>query len=128
MAAASGREVTAVPAGWPREVPPADTDGWVERATAWLLDQAPAEYRTYPLLRRQPVVLGWIVARHVDGLLDTSRGAYRVARQELGPAGQQAVTDTLELLEAEGARLLALQRSVRLVADALAGQRYVPRL
>jgi hypothetical protein len=93
----------------------------------WLLDQAPAEYRTYPLLRRHPVVLGWLVAQHVDGMVESTRSAYRVARQDLGEQGQP-VAAVLELLEAEGARLLALQRSVHLVADALTGRRFVPRL
>jgi hypothetical protein len=119
--------VSAVPAGWPKAVPPADSEGWVDRAVGWLLDQAPADYRTYPVLRRQPVVLGWLVAQHVDGMVDTTRAAYRVARQDLGEHGVP-VPEVLELLETEGARLLALQRSVHLVADALGGRRFVPRL
>ena len=119
--------MSAVPAGWPASVPPADAEGWVERAVVWLLDQAPADYRTYPLLRRQPVALGWLVRHHVDGQVETTRAAYRVARQDLGELGVP-VPEVLELLETEGARLLALQLRVHLVADALSGRRFVPRL
>ena len=118
----------AVPPGWPAEVPPAGSPDWVDAAVRWLLDHSPPEYRGHPLLRRQPVLLAWLTSHQVDAGLDATREAYRSLRRERPELGAETVAEALTVLEAEGARLLALQRSVHLVADALVGLRYVPRL
>lgn len=120
--------MSAVPPGWPRAVPPAGSPGWEDRAVTWLLDQAPADFRTYPLLRRQPFVLSWLVVRMLDGQVDAARAAYRVVRQDLRPLGPPAVDEVLVLLEEEGARLLARRRAAALVRDALGGRQFLPRL
>lgn len=120
--------MSATPVGWPRQVPPPDSDDWESRAAAWLFDHGPADYRTSDFLRRHPGVLAWLVARQVDACLVATRDAYRVTRQEIAELAPDAVAGTLEFLESEGARLLALQRSVHLVRDALTGHRFRPRI
>lgn len=121
MAGAAPVSPAGPPPGWPREVPPPGAEGWQERAVGWLLDHCPAEYRGYPGVRRRPVVLAWLAGYQVDAALQAARRAYSEARADLGPAvGPEVVADTLAVLEAEGARLLALQREVRVVAEALA--------
>ena len=55
-----------VPSGWPAPVRPPGVPGWEETASAWLLDQAPPEFRGYPVLRRHVVVLARFVTLHVE--------------------------------------------------------------
>ena len=118
-----------LPPGWPPQVPPPDSADWIERAQAYLLDHCPPEYRTEPVYLRHPVVLGWLAQRQVQARLDAARAAYGAVRRDLGDAlGPEALAQTLRALEREGARLLGEQRSVNLVADALRGSRFVPRL
>jgi len=70
-----------------------------------------------------------LASRQAQARLDAARSAYGSVRRELGDAvGPEALADTLHALEREGARLLAQQRSIGLVADALRGGRYVARL
>ena len=117
------------PPGWPRQIPPPGSEGWQERATNWLLDTSPAEYRGYHVLRRHPVLLAWLAERNVAAQLEAARGAYARARAELGDlVDPEVVAELLGVLESDGARLLALQRETRLVAESLRGQTYVPRL
>jgi len=118
-----------LPPGWPRAVPTPGSSGWEERACLWLLDLSPAEYRSYSLLRRYPQLLAWLSGRNVASQLDAARQAYARARAEVGgDVGPEVLTELLGTLEKEGARLLAVQREIGLVADALRGETYVPRL
>ena len=118
-----------VPPGWPRSVPTPGPSDWVERAGLWLLDLSPAEYRSYSLLRRYPLLLAWLAERNVSAQLDAARQAYARARAEIGGlVGPEVVTELLSTLEQEGARLLAVQREIGLVSSALRGEPYVPRL
>lgn len=118
-----------VPPGWPRQVPSPGTTDWQVKATAWLLDQSPAEYRGYPLLRKYPVVLAWLTEQNVRATLDSTRQAYATAREQLGADHDAAViTEVLRTLETDGARLLAAVREVRLVHAALRGESFTPRL
>lgn len=95
----------------------------------WLLDLSRAEYRRYDVLRKHPVVLAWLVEHNLDAEVSAARRAYSTARSELGDIlTPQVLTDVLTALEADGAALLATQREVRLVAAALRGERFVPRL
>jgi len=90
---------------------------------------APAEFRTEPLYRRQPLVLAWRVQTIVDAQLEAARRSYSQARAELaGDVTPEVVADTLEALEREGAALLARRREVDLVLRALRGESFVPRL
>ena len=118
-----------VPPGWPAEVHPPESEAFERTAVAWLLDHCPPEFRGYPVLRRQPVVMARFTAHHVDGALGASRAGYRSARTELRDAvSPEVVAEALEAWETEGSRLLALSRAVDLVEQALRGKRFVPRL
>ncbi|MCO5309243.1 MAG: hypothetical protein M9891_08135 [Austwickia sp.] len=118
-----------VPAGWPPGVPPPDAPGWERAAVAWLLDQCPADYRLYEPLRRHPAALAWLAANHVAAQVEAARESYRRARVELGESlGPGGVTEVLGVLEREGLRLRAAARATDLLAQALAGGRFIPRL
>ena len=118
-----------VPPGWPAEVHPPGTEGFERTAVTYLLDQCPPEYRGYPVLRRQPLVLARFAAHHVDGAVNAARAGYRNARTELRDAvAPEVVAEALEAWETEGARLVGVARSVDLVEQALRGKRFIPRL
>lgn len=117
------------PPGWPRAVPPPEASGWREAAVPWLLDQCPADYRGYPVWRKHPEALAWVAAKHVAAQVEAMRSAYRVARVELADqVGPEALLEVLAALEAEGLRLRATARATELVAQAMSGIRFVPRL
>lgn len=118
-----------VPPGWPDGVPPAGAPGWQRRATAWLLDICPPEYRGYPVVVRHPVLLVRLAARQVAAQAagtDTALATVRadLADQLSGPVVAEAVA----VLEGERGRLAALLRSVELLEHALRGGSFVPRL
>lgn len=117
------------PAGWPADLPDPDDPEFAARAVAWLLDLGPGHWRQQRVLREQPLVLA-VRARHdVDARLQGARAAYAAARTELGDAVPPPIIEALlESLEAEGAWLLALQREVGLVEEALRGRRWRARL
>ena len=118
-----------VPAGWPAQVRPPGAPGWERSAVGWLLDLCPSDYRGYAVVTRQPVVLAWLAGHHLEGQLQATRRALATARAELsGSVPPPALRETLEVLEEELARLVAAQRAVGLVAQALSGVRFVPRL
>jgi len=108
-----------LPSGWPRQVPPPVGDQWVTSAVAWLLDQCPAEYRSYPVLRRQPVVLAAFAAWQVQAQSDAARHGLAVARNDLRGVGVSTVEEALLTLERELARLQLLTREVAAVQHAL---------
>ena len=108
-----------VPPGWPKDLPPAESGEFDERVVLWLLDRSPTDLRTSPL-RTMPLALCCVVGHSLEGLLLGIRSAYRSARTEL--ADEITASDLLTLqraLEAEGARLAAVQREVTLVTSAL---------
>ena len=118
-----------VPAGWPAQVRPPGVPGWERSAVGWLLDLCPSDYRGYAVVTRQPVVLAWLASHHLEGQLQATRRALATARADLsGSVPPPALRETLEVLEVELARLVAAQRAVGLVAQALSGVRFVPRL
>ncbi|MDQ1249488.1 MAG: hypothetical protein QG597_3863 [Actinomycetota bacterium] len=117
------------PPGWPRVVPPPAAPQFVDRAVLWLLDNAPPEFRGHEVFRKYPTTLAYTVAHYVEGALNASREAYAGARRTLGPdVGVEPVEEVLRALEFEGVRLRTLAREVDLVAEALAGRRWVARL
>lgn len=117
------------PPGWPPRVPPPEVAGWQLAAVAWLLDQCPADYRLYAAWRRHPIVLAWLTLRHLEGQLATMRLAYRGLRVDLAEqVSADALTDVLEVLAREGARLVEVRRSASLVLEAMEGKAFVPRL
>ena len=117
------------PPGWPPRVPPPGARGWREVAVGWLLDHCPADYRMYAAWRRHPVALAWLTVIHLDAQLEAMRGAWRGVRVDLGEALEpEAVTDVIDALEAEGARLVEVRRAAGLVLEAMQGRTFVPRL
>jgi hypothetical protein len=119
----------ALPPGWPPEVRPPGTPDWERSACEWLLDLCPADYRGYPVLRRHPLALARLAAHHVAGARQACATALAAARSELsGDLDARTLTEVLEVLDAEQARLLAAGRAVGLVDDALRGRKYIPRL
>jgi hypothetical protein len=118
-----------VPAGWPAQVRPPGAAGWERSAVGWLLDLCPPDYRAYPVVTRQPVVLAWLAGHHLEGQLQATRRALGSARADLSASvPPPVVRETLEVVEEELARLVAAQRALGLVAQALSGVRFVPRL
>ena len=110
-------------------MPPPGERGWDHRASAWLLDHCPPDYRLYPAWRRHPVALGWLTVRHLDAQLDAMRSAYREVRVDLvDDIGPEGVAQVLADLEVEGVRLLSARRAAGLLLDALRGLEFVPRL
>ena len=117
------------PPGWPRGVPPPGAPGWEQAATQWLLDQCPSDFRAYDAWRRHPVALAWVATWHVDAQLNAMRESYRRIRVDLADElPPRAVPQVMEHLSAEGLRLRATARAVRLVHEAMRGKTFVPRL
>lgn len=117
------------PPGWPRELPDPEDPEFPGRAVAWLLEICPPSYRAQLVFRRYPLGLARVAVHHAEGQLRAAREAYSAARRELaGELPVEAVGGVMAALEAAGAGLAAQQREVGLVADALAGRRWRPKL
>ena len=105
--------------GWPRGLVPASHEEFPERAVSWLLDQGPAELRQ-SALRSYPAALCAYVQAYVAGALEGVRKAYGQSRTDLAELLQPAELEiVLQAMAAEGARLVALQRELDLVSEAL---------
>lgn len=117
------------PPGWPAEVRPPGSPEWERSAVAWLYDLCPPEYRRHALLRRHPLLLARLARQQVEASVEAARRGYATARTELrGQCEPRVIDQMLGVYAQEGPRLVALGRSVDLVADALAGVRWRPRL
>lgn len=117
------------PAGWPDGLADPDAEDFPGRAILWLLDHGPGEWRTVNLLRERPLLLAFLLRSEVAARLDGARTAYSTARRDLTEfTDPRTLADFLELLEAQGAQLLALAREVSLVEEALRGRRWRERL
>jgi hypothetical protein len=118
-----------VPPGWPPEVLPPQADGWERSAVAWLYDLCPPDYRSHDVLRRYPVLLARFAAQHVAAGVAAAREGLRTLRAETaGELPPEAVDAAVGAYEREGRRLQRAGSQVALVAAALRGQRWVPRL
>jgi hypothetical protein len=70
-----------------------------------------------------------LAGRHVDGQVVAMREAWREARVAIGPhVPAEALAEILGQIEAEGIRLMASSRSVKLLHEALQGKVFAPRL
>jgi hypothetical protein len=118
-----------VPPGWPADVRPPGTHDWERSATAWLFDLCPPDYRAHEVLRRHPVVLARVAHHHVQGGIAAARTGLSTARQDLSDVADVVTVEAaVAMYEREGARLMAIARSLALVEAALRGKRYVRRL
>ena len=117
------------PPGWPSPVRPPGVPGWEATATSWLLDISPPEYRSYPVLRRHPVVLARFAALHVESAKVAVRRGLSEARAVLRDVADASTVDQAVVAwQAEEDRLMAQSREVALVEEALRGRRFVARL
>lgn len=118
-----------VPPGWPEQVPPPAVEDWEQAAVSWLLDCCPADYRSYPVLRRHPVVLARFAAEFVEGQIRSTRSALGEARPSLFDQVEPRVLDSaVDMLQAEEARLVRRRRAVALVEEALRGKVFIRKL
>ena len=96
---------------------------------AWLYDQVPPDYRAHVVLRRYPVLLARFAADHLAAGLEAARAGWRTVRVELADQlPPDAMEAAIAAYEREGARLARAARGVEVVAGALRGERWVPRL
>ncbi len=118
-----------LPPGWPDEVRPPGAPDWERTAVAWLFDLVPPDYRAQEVLRRYPVLLARFAADHVAAGLAAARVGWRTVRVELADhLPVEAIEAAVKAYEREGARLAAAARGVEVVAGALRGERWIPRL
>jgi hypothetical protein len=102
---------------------------WERSAVAWLFDLCPADYRAHEVLRKHPVVLSRFAAHHVEAAVQAARNGLRTVRSELsGQVPPDVVDAAIAAYDREGRRLVATGRQIELVAAALRGERWVPRL
>ena len=74
-------------------------------------------------------MLAYVAQRHVAAALRATEESVATLRADLRDAvPPEALTEALDALQRERARLTSAARSLELVADALRGQRYRPRL
>ncbi len=108
---------------------PPGTPEWERSAVNWLFDLCPPDYRSYDVLRRQPVVLARFAAHHVQAGVTAAKAGLATARQELSElVAPEVVSEAVAAFEKEGARLLATARGLALVEEALKGRRFVAKL
>ncbi|WP_147454081.1 hypothetical protein [Tessaracoccus antarcticus] len=118
-----------VPPGWPAVVRPPSSPGWVRSATSFLLDCCPPDYRGYPVLLRQPVVLARFAREFASSQLAATRANLAGARPDLAGWVDTATVDAaVAVLHAEEARMVRQVRAVSLVQDALRDVRFTPKL
>lgn len=117
-----------VPPGWPDRVLPPEAPDWQRSAAGWLLDQCPADYRGYPVLARHPAALVHLASHHVEAQLHGNRQALATVRARLRELPAPVLAEVVEVVEMEQVRLQAVARGLTLVAEALHGRRFVPRL
>lgn len=103
---------------WPTDLIPAGSPGWEIKASAWLLDRCPSEFRTYEIFRTHPAALGYVATFQLEHQVEAIRDAYRGARTNANLA-PEALTDLLTTLEHEGARLALELNSANAVIEAL---------
>jgi hypothetical protein len=95
-----------VPRGWPAGVWPPTEPGWQDTASAWLLDQAPPEWRLVSVLRRYPNVLAWLTVHHLDAQLRAARNAWIDLPQDENAPVAQEIREMLAEVGPELARRL----------------------
>ena len=118
-----------LPPNWPAPVQPPGSPDWEQSAVSWLYDHVPADYRAYEVLRRHPVLLARLAGEQVAASLEAARAGWRTLRADLrDELPPEAVEAAMQAYEREGRRLTELARQVAVVAAALRGERWVPRL
>jgi hypothetical protein len=102
---------------------------WERSAVAWLFDLCPPDYRAHDVLRKHPVVLSRFAAQHVAAAVQAARDGLRTVRAELsGQVTPEVIEAAIAAYDREGRRLLAAGKQIEMVAAALRGERWIPRL
>jgi hypothetical protein len=102
---------------------------WERSALNWLLDQCPPDYRGYGVLTRHPLALVHLAAVQVEASMQATKRARATARADLSESLPAPVlSELLDALDAEQARLIAVERGIGLLGQALRGRRFIPRL
>lgn len=102
---------------------------WQLEACAWLLDQAPPEFRSYPAVRHHPLLLVWLVGHHVHAQQEAVRAARSTARRDLAAdLAPEVAPQVFDVLDREELRLRRVARSVDLLEQAVRGKKFVPRM
>lgn len=109
-----------IPAGWPDGIPAPTDHEFDERVVAWLLDLAPAQWRSSPI-RNFPRALAWSVEQFIIGQQSAARTAYSRARSDLVREDPTAVEPALAAWQAHGVALAHALRQVGMVRRALDG-------
>jgi hypothetical protein len=118
-----------VPPGWPDRVRPPGTPHWETSAVAYLLDQCPADFRGYRVLRNHPLVLVQFAEHFVEGQCGAVADGLAAVRAGLrGQVRPDVVEAAAEVWLEQGAALMRTRRSVGLVGEALRGRSFVPKL
>lgn len=118
-----------VPPGWPRQLPPPGAPGLERRIVNYLLDLSPPDYRGYPPLRRQPVLLVRFTARLLAAQRHGTDAAIAALRADMaGHLPPPAIEEGLRLLRAEQQRLDREIVAVSLIEQVLRGHTFVARL
>jgi hypothetical protein len=118
-----------VPPGWPGQVRPPGAEDWHLSAVGFLFDCCPPDYRSYSVLRRHPIVLARFAITHLDAQLEANTGDLARLRTALaGQVSEPVVGEALAAWSEQGAKLVRLRREAGLVADALRGVVFRPRL
>ena len=103
---------------WPADLTPVGAPGWQAKASAWLLDRCPSEFRTYEIFKTQPAALGYVALHQLEHQVEAIRDAYRNARTNAN-LPPEVLSDLLSTLEHEGARLALELKSANSVIGAL---------
>lgn len=117
------------PPGWPERVRPPGAPDWEETAIAYLLDCCPSDFRSYPVLRRHPVVLARFAAQFVEGQYHSAQQGLAGVRVSLHDyVSADVVESAADAWLEQGAQLARTRRAVALVEEALRGKVFVRRL
>ncbi|MFI1421514.1 hypothetical protein ACH4VX_26785 [Streptomyces sp. NPDC020731] len=108
---------------WPCQVKTPGSYDWERSAVKWLRELVPARYASYPAFVRHPVLLARHAQIQVEHEIRVARTALQTARADLPRAGlhEGVIEHTIKLYAAEVTQLQHIARSVRAVAQALAG-------
>lgn len=110
-------------------MPAPSSDEWLSRASLWLFDQIPGEYREFAIARRHPILLSRLALLQVKAEVSALKillARIRVDfREMLTPA---ATASAIEMLEKRLASLVTLERQVTLVGEAIERSEMHPRV
>ena len=118
-----------VPRGWPSRVRPPGAEDWEDSASAFLFDSCPSDFRSYPVLRRHPVVLASFATRFLQSQVAVVNEGLSEIRVDLrGLVDPEVIEAAVCAWQSEQSALGRRLREVALVGEALRGHQFVPKL